>query len=225
MSDTPTKTADILYTRVKDQMRATELSNRFQIRGFRARALMTPPAGRGGDSISAVFVEGDIRFTMTASEAERYLRRMETSITVEFRALENLGDLPTPAYETDGAAGMDIRAAIAEPMTVYTHQVVVVPCGFSVAIPEGYEIQVRPRSGLAAKKGVTVLNSPGTIDSDYRGEVMAIIINHGREPFIIERGDRIAQMVLAPVSRANLVLVPELSLTTRGEGRFGSTGK
>ena len=134
--------------------------------------------------------------------------------------------LPLPAYETAGAAGMDLRAAVADdaPLTLAPGDRALVPTGLAMAIPGGFEGQVRPRSGLAAKHGVTCLNTPGTIDSDYRGEVKVILINLGQEPFTIARGDRIAQLVLAPVVLARWEEVAELDDTARGAGGFGSTG-
>ncbi|MEL8056050.1 MAG: dUTP diphosphatase [Pseudomonadota bacterium] len=148
-------------------------------------------------------------------------------ITVFVRRLEHFQDLDLPAYETSGSAGMDIRAAVpeGEPIVLATGQRAMIPTGLSVAIPEGYEIQMRPRSGLAAKHGITCLNSPGTIDSDYRGELKVILINHGAEPFTITRGERIGQMVLAPVTRIDWSEVDSLDETKRGEGGFGSTGR
>ncbi len=131
-------------------------------------------------------------------------------------------DLPLPAYATTGAAGMDVVSA--EDVTIAPGARHAVATGLAVAIPHGYEIQVRPRSGLALKHGVTVPNAPGTIDSDYRGEVKAILINHGAEPFEIRRGDRVAQLVVAPVVQGEWLDVPELDATVRGEGGFGSTG-
>jgi len=138
------------------------------------------------------------------------------------RRLEHGQDLPLPAYATDGAAGMDIVSA--EDVTIASGGRHAVATGLSVAIPRGFEIQVRPRSGLALKHGITVPNTPGTIDSDYRGELKVILINHGARSFAIERGDRVAQLVLAPVTRAAWVEVGELDQTERGEGGFGSTG-
>lgn len=130
--------------------------------------------------------------------------------------------LDLPAYATAGAAGMD--AISAEDVTIAPGGRHAVATGLALAIPHGFEIQVRPRSGLALKHGISVPNSPGTIDSDYRGEVKVILINHGNEPFVIRRGDRVAQLVLAPVTRAGWVEVAELDETARGEGGFGSTG-
>jgi dUTP pyrophosphatase len=130
-----------------------------------------------------------------------------------------------PAYQTDGAAGMDVRAALKEKIVLGSLERRLVPTGLSLEIPEGYEAQVRPRSGLAAKMGVTVLNTPGTIDSDYRGEVGVVLVNLSAEPATIAPGERIAQLVFARVSRAELTLKEELSQTSRGDGGYGSTGK
>ena len=129
-----------------------------------------------------------------------------------------------PSYQTAGAAGADLCACLIEPVILAPGQRAMIPTGLSFAIPSGYEIQVRPRSGLAAKNGITVLNSPGTIDSDYRGEVKVILINLGTEDFTIVHGDRIAQMVVAPVVQAQFQVVEALSATERGQGGFGSTG-
>lgn len=150
-----------------------------------------------------------------------------SDITVEVRPLPHFEGLVLPAYETAGSAGMDVRAAVpeAEPMVLKPGERALVPTGLSLAIPEGYEIQVRPRSGLAAKHGLTCLNTPGTIDSDYRGEIKVILINLGAEPFTIQRGERIAQLVLAPVTRLAWREVDALGETDRGAGGFGSTGR
>ena len=134
------------------------------------------------------------------------------------------GGLPLPAYATADAAGMDLVAAVAEPMTLAPGARALVPTGLSIALPRGFEAQVRPRSGLALKHGVTVLNAPGTVDADYRGEVGVILINHGDAPFTIARGDRIAQMVIAPVAAATVAETDALPATSRGAGGFGSTG-
>jgi len=141
---------------------------------------------------------------------------------VQIRRLPHGEGLALPAYATDGAAGMDVLAA--EDVTLPPGGRHAVASGFAVAIPPGYEIQVRPRSGLALKHGITVPNTPGTIDSDYRGELKVILINHGAEPFAIHRGDRVAQLVLAPVTQARWREVAELDETARGSGGFGSTG-
>ncbi|MDB5452787.1 MAG: deoxyuridine 5-triphosphate nucleotidohydrolase Dut [Caulobacteraceae bacterium] len=135
--------------------------------------------------------------------------------------------LPLPAYETDGSAGMDLRAAVPEdaPIVLRPGDRVLAPTGLAMALPQGFEAQVRPRSGLAAKAGVTCLNTPGTIDSDYRGEVKVILINLGAEDFVIRRGERIAQMVVAPVVQAQWAPVAVLDDTARGSGGFGSTGR
>ena len=129
-----------------------------------------------------------------------------------------------PKYETQGASGVDISANINEDLTLATNESTLVPTGIAVSIPQGFEIQIRPRSGLAAKKGISVLNTPGTIDADYRGEIKVILINHGNEPFVIRNGDRIAQMVVCPIVQAKFEQVDELSDTERGSGGFGSTG-
>lgn len=142
---------------------------------------------------------------------------------VEIRRLPNNEDLPLPAYETAGAAGMDLRAA--EAVTLKPGARHLVLTGLSIALPQGFEAQVRPRSGLAVKHGVTVLNSPGTIDCDYRGEVKVPLINHGQDDFVIARGDRIAQMVVAPVTRISWSEVESLDETVRGTGGFGSSGQ
>jgi dUTP pyrophosphatase len=150
-----------------------------------------------------------------------------SNITVQVRPLPHFEGLQLPAYETSGSAGMDVRAAVpeAEPMVLKPGERAMVPTGLSVAIPEGFEIQVRPRSGLAAKHGLTCLNTPGTIDSDYRGEIKVILINLGAEAFAIQRGERIAQLVLAPVTRLAWREVDALDETARGAGGFGSTGR
>ena len=152
---------------------------------------------------------------------------MSTKVTVELQRLAHAEGLPLPAYQTADAAGLDLMAAVpdAEPMTLAPGQYALVPTGLAIALPPAYEAQVRPRSGLAAKHGVTVLNTPGTIDADYRGEIKVILINHGTAPFVIKRGERIAQMVIAPVLQATLVPVATLSATDRGAGGFGSTGR
>ena len=150
---------------------------------------------------------------------------MTKNVSIQF-AYESHGEgLPLPEYATAQAAGMDLCAAIADDMTISPGARVLVPCGFIMALPEGYEAQIRPRSGLALKQGITVLNSPGTIDADYRGEVKVLLINHGKEQFAITRGMRIAQMVIAPVTTAAFNVVAKISDNTgRGEGGFGSTG-
>lgn len=135
------------------------------------------------------------------------------------------GPAQLPTYKTKGAAGMDLHAAIEAPLTLQPGQRLAVPTGIAMALPKGYEGQVRPRSGLALKHGLTLLNSPGTIDADYRGEIKAILIHMGDQDFTIQPGERIAQLVIAPVQQAQLVEVEVLSETARGEGGFGSTGR
>ena len=147
------------------------------------------------------------------------------SVPVRIMRLEHGADLPLPSYETRGSAGMDLRAAVgAAGLVLAPGGRTLVPTGFAIALPEGYEAQVRPRSGLALKHGISQPNTPGTIDSDYRGELKVILINHGTEPFAIAHGDRIAQMVVAPVSRATWMESEALDDTARGQGGFGSTG-
>lgn len=131
----------------------------------------------------------------------------------------------TPKYQSKGASGMDIRAQLDQPLVLKRGEKTMIPTGLSFEIPEGFEIQVRPRSGLAAKNGLTVLNTPGTVDADYRGEVKVILINLGAEDFTIQDQDRIAQFVVCPVVQAELVQIDDLSVTDRGAGGFGSTGK
>jgi len=152
---------------------------------------------------------------------------MTATIRIELTQLPHAEGLALPAYQTAHAAGLDLPAAVPEDhsLTLLPGRSALVPTGFMIALPEGYEAQVRPRSGLAAKHGVTVLNAPGTVDADYRGEISVLLINHGAEPFTIKRGERIAQMVIAPVARAELVAVSELSSTARGGGGYGSTGR
>ncbi|KRE01025.1 deoxyuridine 5'-triphosphate nucleotidohydrolase [Bosea sp. Root670] len=145
-------------------------------------------------------------------------------VTVLLQRLPHGADLPLPAYETAGAAGLDLRAAIGEPVMLAPGARTLVPTGLAMQLPVGFEGQVRPRSGLALRHGVTVLNAPGTVDSDYRGEVSVVLINHGSEDFTVTRGDRIAQLVIAPVSHARLSEVETLDETARGAGGYGSTG-
>ncbi len=146
-------------------------------------------------------------------------------IIVKFKRLDKqFNDIPVPSYSTEHSAGMDIRAALEDEMIVKPGGIVLVPTNLSIEIPEGYEIQVRPRSGLAIKHGIGILNSPGTIDSDYRGEVKIILFNFGKSDFIIKRGDRIAQLILSKVYRAELIETDELEDTKRGSGGFGHTG-
>jgi dUTP pyrophosphatase len=147
--------------------------------------------------------------------------------TVRVQRLAHAEGLPVPAYETSGSAGMDLRAAVPDdqPLTLAPGARALVPTGLKIALEPGFEAQVRPRSGLALKHGITCLNSPGTIDSDYRGEVGVILINHGQDPFVIQRGERIAQMVIARHEQATIVEVETLDETARGAGGFGSTGR
>jgi dUTP pyrophosphatase len=146
-------------------------------------------------------------------------------IKVAVRRLPHNQDLPLPAYETADSAGMDLRAAVAAPLVLQPGERALVPTGLAIALPPGFEAQVRPRSGLALKHGITCLNSPGTVDADYRGELGVILINLGQAPFTIARGDRIAQLVLAPVTRGTWAETENLHETARGSGGFGSTGR
>jgi len=148
----------------------------------------------------------------------------EDRIKIFFKKLDHAKNLPLPDYESDEAAGMDIRAALDKPKTLEPGERDLIPTGLQMALPVGYEAQIRPRSGLAYKHGITMLNTPGTIDSDYRGEVKVLAINHGDKPYNIEHGDRIAQMVIAPVYQPQIEETDSLPETNRGQGGFGSTG-
>ena len=152
---------------------------------------------------------------------------MSAIVKIEIRQLPHGEGLALPAYQSVHAAGLDLLAAVPEdaPMILAPRKHALVPTGLTIALPPGYEAQVRPRSGLAAKHGVTVLNAPGTVDADYRGEIGVLLINHGDAPFPIRRGERIAQMVIAAVVRGELTPVAALSATDRGDGGFGSTGR
>lgn len=152
---------------------------------------------------------------------------MSATVKVEIRQLPHAEGLPLPAYQSADAAGLDLLAAVPEnsPLVLAPGKHALVPTGLTIALPSGSEAQVRPRSGLAARHGVTVLNSPGTVDADYRGEISVILINHGEAPFTVRRGERIAQMVIAQVVRVELVVAAALSTTGRGSGGFGSTGR
>jgi dUTP pyrophosphatase len=152
---------------------------------------------------------------------------VNAAVKVEIRQLPHAQGLALPAYQSADAAGLDLLAAVPEgaPMVLAPGKYALIPTGLTIALLPGYEAQVRPRSGLAAKHGVTVLNAPGTVDADYRGEIGVLLINHGDAPFPIKRGERIAQMVIASVTRAELVGAASLSATDRGSGGFGSTGR
>jgi dUTP pyrophosphatase len=152
---------------------------------------------------------------------------VSASIKIDIRQLPHGEGLALPAYQSAHAAGLDLFAAVPEdaPVTLAPGKYALIPTALTIALPAGYEAQIRPRSGLAAKHGVTVLNAPGTVDADYRGEISVSLINHGDMPFQIRRGERIAQMVIASVVRAELILVAALSATERGSGGFGSTGR
>lgn len=143
---------------------------------------------------------------------------------VLFKKLLHAQDLPLPSYESTHAAGMDIRAALEEPVVLGPGERALIPTGLQMALPEGFEAQIRPRSGLAWRNGITMLNTPGTIDADYRGEIKVLAINHGKDSFTINHGDRIAQMVIAPIRQFPVDEVNDLPGTERGDGGFGSTG-
>lgn len=147
-----------------------------------------------------------------------------TPLTISITRLPHAKDLALPTYATEHSAGMDLLAAVSETITLAAGERKLIPTGLSIALPDGYEAQIRPRSGLALKHGISLVNSPGTIDADYRGEIGVILINHGSESFTIERGMRIAQMVIAPYTRAQFSEVLELPSSARGVGGFGSTG-
>lgn len=149
---------------------------------------------------------------------------MTKPISISITRAESAKDLALPAYATEHSAGMDLLAAVTENVVLKTGERKLIPTGLSIALPDGYEAQIRPRSGLALKNGISLVNSPGTIDADYRGEIGVIVINHGAEAFTIERGMRIAQMVIAPYTRAQFSEVLELPTSERGAGGFGSTG-
>ena len=148
----------------------------------------------------------------------------KNAVTIAITRLPHAKELALPAYATEHSAGLDLQAAIAENIVVQSGERKLIPTGLSIALPDGYEAQIRPRSGLALKNGISLVNSPGTIDADYRGEIGVILINHGAEAFTIERGMRIAQMVIAPYTRAQFSEVLELPTSERGTGGFGSTG-
>lgn len=147
-------------------------------------------------------------------------------ITIKVKRInENFNDIPLPKYETDGSAGLDIRAAVENDVIINSGKIGFISTNLSVEIPEGYEIQVRPRSGLAVKHGIGILNSPGTIDSDYRGEIKIILFNFGENNFTVKRGDRIAQLIISKVYKADFVETENLNQSSRGSGGFGHTGK
>jgi dUTP pyrophosphatase len=150
---------------------------------------------------------------------------MEEKLIIKFKRLsDKFNDIPLPEYSTEGSSGMDLRAAVEEPITIKPFETCLIPTNLAVEIPRGYEGQVRPRSGLAAKNFVTILNTPGTIDSDYRGEIKVILTNFGKNDFVVNRGDRIAQLVIVKVEQVKVIEVDELNSTKRNEGGFGHTG-
>jgi dUTP pyrophosphatase len=220
---TPTFTASIFYARVNAQERAGNLAQALEEHGIRAGVIFDPDVG---DLVE--FSGQGAPAPKSFEETTSFLASFDqpaAGVVLEIITLPHGVDLPLPAYETAGAAAMDLRAAISEDVTLLPGQRKIVPTGFCFALPEGFEAQVRGRSGLAAKHGVGLVNGVGTIDSDFRGEIGVILINHGQEAFHIRRGDRIAQLVIAPVSRAAWLPVSVLSTTDRGAGGYGSTGR
>jgi dUTP pyrophosphatase len=155
----------------------------------------------------------------------KILGGISLSFDVEIKKLEGTEDIPLPVKMSEGASGFDLHAAVQEPVELAPGERRLIPTGFALSMPNGLEAQIRPRSGLALKHGITSLNTPGTIDADYRGEIKVLLINHGSEPFVIQRGERIAQMVFAIVPEVRLSQVDELTSTDRGSGGFGHTGK
>lgn len=152
------------------------------------------------------------------------MRDSPDQVTLRVKRLDGSRDVALPSYETEGASGLDLRAAVDRELTLHPGEIKLVPTGVAISLPSGYEAQIRPRSGLALKHGVGMVNSPGTIDSDYRGEIGLVLINWGKAPFVIKSGDRIAQMVVTRVARAQILEVDELEPTERGEGGFGHSG-
>jgi len=151
-------------------------------------------------------------------------RQVMNSIVIKIKRVQDNKDLPLPAYKSEGSSGMDITACVKQPVLLKPGEIRLIPSGLAVSVPPGYEAQVRPRSGLSLHHGIGLVNSPGTIDSDYRGEIGIILINWGTEPFTIKKGDRIAQMIISKVYRADFVEVEDLDATSRGQGGFGHTG-
>ena len=145
-------------------------------------------------------------------------------IPVKIKRLDETADLPLPSYESEGSSGMDLRASVTEPVQLNPGEIRLIPTGLAISVPHGYEAQIRPRSGLALKHGIGMVNSPGTIDSDYRGEIGIIVVNWGKKPFTIRRGDRVAQMIITKVYKADIMEVGVLESTERGEGGFGHSG-
>jgi len=150
---------------------------------------------------------------------------MDGPVIVRIKRVGDSADLPLPQRMTEHAAGFDVAAAVREPVVLQPGEIRLIPCGFAMALPHGYEAQMRPRSGLSSRHGISMINTPGTIDSDYRGEVCVLLVNLGAEPFVVRRGERIAQLVVAPAPRVRFVEAEELPESARGAGGFGSTGR
>lgn len=210
----------IYWTHSADYETVDRLADRFRAQGYPTLLV------QGGNDL-VTFDEPAPSRMFSYEGASQYLHTLDSRVSLELVVKPHGEGLPLPDYETPGASAMDLRAAIPEhePLQLLVGQRAVVPTGLSFAIPPGYEVQVRGRSGLAAKHGIGIVNGLGTIDSDYRGELCVILINHGQAAFVINRGDRIAQMVLAPVVQARWTPVEKLSETSRGAGGFGSTGR
>jgi dUTP pyrophosphatase len=152
------------------------------------------------------------------------LRGVLEKIPIKIKRLDETADLPLPSYESEGSSGMDLRASVTKPVLLNPGEIRLIPTGLAISVPHGYEAQIRPRSGLALKHGIGMVNSPGTIDSDYRGEIGIIVVNWGKKPFTIRRGDRVAQMIITKVYKADIMEVGALESTERGEGGFGHSG-
>jgi dUTP pyrophosphatase len=152
------------------------------------------------------------------------LRGVLEKIPIKIKRLDETADLPLPSYESEGSSGMDLRASVTKPVLLNPGEIRLIPTGLAISVPHGYEAQIRPRSGLALKHGIGMVNSPGTIDSDYRGEIGIIVVNWGKKPFTIRRGDRVAQMIITKVYKADVTEVGALESTERGEGGFGHSG-
>ena len=150
---------------------------------------------------------------------------MSSSLNIDIEKLDHASDLPIPKYQTEGAAGMDLYAALSKPLVLRPLERTLIPTGLKISLPKNLEAQIRPRSGLAYTNGISILNSPGTIDSDYRGEIKILLINLGQDKFVIEHGSRIAQLIIAPIIKAKLKVVLALNKTKRGHRGFGSTGQ
>jgi dUTP pyrophosphatase len=221
---TPTFTATIFYARVNAQERAGNLAQSLEEHGIRAGVVFDPDVGDLVE-FSGQGAPTPKSFEETTSFLATFDQPSAGGVVLKFVTLPHGEGLPLPAYETPGSAAMDLRAAISDDITMLPGERKIVPTGLTFALPPGFEAQVRGRSGLAAKHGVGLVNGVGTIDSDFRGEIGVILINHGQEAFHIRRGDRIAQLLIAPVVQARWQAVESLDDTSRGTGGYGSTGR